>query len=359
MSSDLIVKAGSAKQKVQSWCHTRGELVEVEFNWSIENFSLKPESSIKSTEFPDEANLKNKWYLQIWPRGFHKALTGLIGLCLASSSKTPITASYKLTLMNSRQKILLEHGPQDVEFSSSLGFDHLVGGEKLISRQDLFKPENNFFPDDLLCFKCELRYDVKETTISVSSSPLEQAIPSSTGHLNAHFQQLLDSKSLSDITIDVQGQQFKAHKVVLAARSPVFHAMFTTDLMEKKTNIIEIRDIESSTFLELLRFIYTDQVDNLEDVASDLLAAADKYMLELLKAKCEASLSRHINLDNCGNLLTLAHLYSTPGLKKKLLDFARCHSSQVVGTVSWQEMLLSADAKLLRDISIAIMTNSA
>ena len=132
--------------------------------------------------------------------------------------------------------------------------------------------------------------------------------------------------------------------------------MFQNDLTEKQTNTLEVRDIEPEVFLEVLRFIYTDKVEKLDDMAPQLLAAADKYMLDLLKTKCEISRARNVTFENCGELLILADLHSAKDLKNILLDFVRCHSSEVAVTSNWQKLLETANPQLLRDISITVMS---
>lgn len=69
---------------------------------------------------------------------------------------------------------------------------------------------------------------------------------------------------------------FQAHKAVLAARSMVFAAMFEHAMEESKHNRVEITDVDHEVLREMLRFIYTGMASNLEDMAGDLLAAADK-----------------------------------------------------------------------------------
>ena len=57
-----------------------------------------------------------------------------------------------------------------------------------------------------------------------------------------------------DVTfrVGVEGKLVRAHKYVLASRSPVFDAMLYGDLAE--TDDIKIPDIEPSTFDALLRY---------------------------------------------------------------------------------------------------------
>ena len=91
--------------------------------------------------------------------------------------------------------------------------------------------------------------------------------------------------------------------------------MFQSNLTEDQTNTLKIDDIEPDVFKEMLRFIYTDQVENVDALAEKLLAAADKYMLDLLKTKCEAYLATNITGENCCQLLILADLHSVERLK--------------------------------------------
>jgi speckle-type POZ protein len=222
--------------------------------------------------------------------------------------------------------------------------------------QDLYKEKNKFLPDDELQILFEIEYQINET--NTDSADLLPFTSNTKGYLIAHFQQLFNTKSLADVIVDVQGQKFDVHKLILCARSPVFFAMFENDFTEKKTNTFEVEDIAPEVFLEVLRFIYTDKVEKLDEMAPQLLAAADKYMLDLLKTKCEIALARNVTLENCGQLLILAHLHCAKDLKKILLDFVRCYSSEVAVTSNWLTLLETASPQLLRDISMTLMNAS-
>lgn len=62
------------------------------------------------------------------------------------------------------------------------------------------------------------------------------------------------------------------------ARSPVFAAMFEHEMEERKQNRVAIQDVDHEVLKEMLRFIYTGKAPNLEKMADDLLAAADKVI---------------------------------------------------------------------------------
>lgn len=52
--------------------------------------------------------------------------------------------------------------------------------------------------------------------------------------------------------------------------------MFEHEMEERKQNRVAISDVDHDVLKEMLRFIYTGKAPNLEKMADDLLAAADK-----------------------------------------------------------------------------------
>jgi speckle-type POZ protein len=58
--------------------------------------------------------------------------------------------------------------------------------------------------------------------------------------LSQDFSMLFENKTFLDVILSVSGRELHAHKAILAARSPVFAAMFTHDMKEKRNNYMEI-----------------------------------------------------------------------------------------------------------------------
>ena len=55
--------------------------------------------------------------------------------------------------------------------------------------------------------------------------------------------------------------------------------MFEHEMEERKRNRVDITDVDHEVLREMLRFIYTDRAPNLDKMADDLLAAADKVFI--------------------------------------------------------------------------------
>ena len=96
---------------------------------------------------------------------------------------------------------------------------------------------------------------------------------------------LLETGNFSDMALQKNNIKIPVHKAILAARSPVFAAMFQHDLEENKQGFVSITDLDIDVLREMLRFIYTGKVTKLETMADSLLAAADKVSSQCIFSK--------------------------------------------------------------------------
>lgn len=109
---------------------------------------------------------------------------------------------------------------------------------------------SDYLKDD--CLKINCTVGVVVSAIDCSRFHSIQVPESDIG---AHFGMLLDNAENSDITFDVAGEKFPAHKLVLAARSPIFRSKFFDELEEDKQEII-ISDLEPKVFKVSIFLIY-------------------------------------------------------------------------------------------------------
>lgn len=66
--------------------------------------------------------------------------------------------------------------------------------------------------------------------------------------IGQHFGQLLESGKGVDVNFEIDGETFSAHKLVLAARSPVFRAQLYGPMKDHNTQCIKIEDMEPAVF---------------------------------------------------------------------------------------------------------------
>lgn len=72
--------------------------------------------------------------------------------------------------------------------------------------------------------------------------------------IGAHFGMLLENMEASDVIFNVAGEMFHAHKLVLAARSPVFHTQFLYRQDGDEQEIV-VNDMEPEVFKVSISFI--------------------------------------------------------------------------------------------------------
>ncbi|XP_039841251.1 BTB/POZ and MATH domain-containing protein 2-like [Panicum virgatum] len=112
----------------------------------------------------------------------------------------------------------------------------------------------------------------------------------------------------ADVTFAVGTSRFDAHRLVLAARSPVFRAKFFGSSRDSRQRWFRVHDVGAPVFGAMLRFIYTDELPPeaaAPATAHDLLVAADLYDLERLRLMCERTLWESVLADGVSAALSV------------------------------------------------------
>ena len=121
---------------------------------------------------------------------------------------------------------------------------------------------------------------------------------------------LLNNSLMSDVSFvvrNVSGEEesLAAHKFVLAVSSPVFYAMFYGELAESKNKIV-LPDCDCESFLEFLRFLYSDKVDLTGGSVMQVSYLAKKYIVPELETECTNFLKENLSPENVFDILPLA-----------------------------------------------------
>lgn len=90
-----------------------------------------------------------------------------------------------------------------------------------------------------------------------------------------------------------------AHRLVLAAASPYFTAMFTGNLKESTTSIVEFKDVNPEALLSMVRYCYSGALELSEETVESQLAVACILQLEEAAEACCNFLSKHLHPSNC------------------------------------------------------------
>ncbi|XP_018334886.1 protein tramtrack, beta isoform [Agrilus planipennis] len=103
------------------------------------------------------------------------------------------------------------------------------------------------------------------------------------------FDQLLHDESFVDVTLAVEGQLLRAHKMVLSACSPYFQALFVNH--PDKHPIVILKDVPYNDMRSLLDFMYRGEVSVDQDRLTAFLRVAEslriKGLTEVNEEKCD------------------------------------------------------------------------
>jgi len=329
----------------ENWCFTQVKVVKFSYMWTISNFSYTREDLgevLKSSTFSAKDD-KMKWCLRVNPKGLDEDSKDYLSLylLLVSCNKSEVRAKFKFSILNSKKE-------ETKAMESQRAYRFVQGKDwgfkKFIRRDFLMDEANGLLPNDKLTFFCEVSVVCDSVNISGQGSAV--SFPVSENRLGTDLGNLFMSGALSDVIVSCNGKEFNCHKVVLAARSSVFRAMFEHNMEEKKNSAVKVEDVEGDAMEKLLHFIYTSKLDFLDSISFELaarvLAAADKYELPRLKVACEECLSTRLTVENACEVLVLADLHNTIQLKLHVFKFINDRRVEdVMATDGWQQLLAS------------------
>ncbi|GFS73576.1 speckle-type POZ protein B [Trichonephila clavipes] len=158
--------------------------------------------------------------------------------------------------------------------------------------------------------------------------------------LKEGMEQLYNEGTLTDVKLCTSTGTFHTHKAILSARSPVFRAMFTTDMLENIQERVDLPDVEADTVRRMLLYVYSNKLEGLRwDSSLKLYSAADKYEILTLKRKCSSFLKQNLSPSNVCDVLILADMHYDGDLKKAAQDYVFENEVNVFSSHEWADCM--------------------
>ncbi|CAH8563803.1 unnamed protein product [Schistosoma turkestanicum] len=145
------------------------------------------------------------------------------------------------------------------------------------------------------------------------------------------------NKELCDVVLLVDGREIYTHRVVLAACSAYFRAMFTGELAESRQTEVTLYDLDGDAVETLIDFCYTSQITVEECNVQNLLPAACLLQLTEIQDVCCEFLKRQLDPSNCLGIRAFADTHACRGLLRVADQFTRLNFLEVVAS---EEFLL-------------------
>ncbi|GFR16762.1 TD and POZ domain-containing protein 1 [Trichonephila clavata] len=211
---------------------------------------------------------------------------------------------------------------------------------KLLRRKDLY------LKDDQLSLCCEtafttgIAFEGIERTISGNFNKRDEdnkILQKNILSLKDDVKSLYNDPALSDTRLCTETKSYPAHIAILCARSPVFKAMFSSDMKESIRRKVDILDLNDDTVQRMLLYMYTDTLENLQwESALSLYKAADKYNIVSLRNQCVSFIERHLSPINVCEALELADRHQDEDFKNILQNYIVNNQGEVLDLKEWK-----------------------
>lgn len=170
---------------------------------------------------------------------------------------------------------------------------------------------------------------VADKMAALTINPVEQPRMYQQTLLQDGLCDLLENDKFVDCVLKVQDKEFPCHRLVLAASSPFFKAMFLSELEESKKREIVLRDVEPGTMGLILRYLYTSDINLTEQNVQDIFMVANMYQIPSIFSVCLTYFQEKLVLGNCLAIYRLGLLLDCPKLALAAQEFI-CERYQVV-----------------------------
>merc|ERR1719342_719066 len=117
-----------------------------------------------------------------------------------------------------------------------------------------------------------------------------------TDHLREMLHDMMSSNELTDVTlVSEDKKQFKVHKVVLSASSPVFKSIISDNILSSP--IIYLKGIQSMEIESILQFLYLGEATLYRERMNELLTVAKSLEIKEISIESEIPENEQLNDD--------------------------------------------------------------
>ncbi|XP_058801018.1 protein roadkill-like [Phymastichus coffea] len=348
--------------------------------WKVKQFTAYFEGNRNDLNSPElltvYANNVLHWRLRLSKNYDREGYRSYMAVYLDYLDEFPMTASVIFAILSSRRERVFQRVTK-AKFDKNL---HFCGIIDFVQQNLITDGSMNLLMNDSLIITCEIRFqdsmlcakfsrlglgekstsqdgvgapnrNIKSTAIT-SASHATVNLNAELKALSDDMEKLLESEIYSDVSFIIGEKKIRAHKNILTTRSQVFEQLFANhETAEKKRSLVGVKDVRYEAMREMLRFIYTGKVNDLDKMPVELLKAAEKYALPGLKAIVEKTLAQKIKFENALEYLNLAKTYNASVLNARAMDCVINRLGDYVNTPEFRDLSVEIKDDLLSAVS--------
>ncbi|XP_061181619.1 kelch-like protein 21 [Saccostrea echinata] len=141
---------------------------------------------------------------------------------------------------------------------------------------------------------------------------------------------LRQEQVFTDATLCVQHEEIYCHRIILAASSPYFRAMFSHNLREGRDYRVSFQEVSPWTMKRLIEYVYTGNLEITTENAQELLSAGSLFEFPAIVSACCDFLKQQLHVSNCLGIEEFAMIHSCKKLQDDAHKYALENFSSVV-----------------------------
>uniref|UniRef100_A0A0N5BM38 Speckle-type POZ protein (inferred by orthology to a human protein) n=1 Tax=Strongyloides papillosus TaxID=174720 RepID=A0A0N5BM38_STREA len=347
----------SSDVSVDASCDIETKVNKFNIICSIQNFSQRSEKTgekFESNTCVVGSKERSEWCLWIYPNGDSEESKDyvLVFLMLKNPDKARAKCSFSILNIKEEGENVTTVTKSD-EFVKESGW----GYDKFVKKDFLLNEANGLLSNDKLKILCEVEIiEVKSENNDNRETSINVTIPES--KLSSDYSNLFDSTLFTDCIIRVGDTEIKVHRGILATRSPIFHKIFNSTPENSQTNVVQIEDFSVGAVREMLRYIYKDEVTNIQNMADEMYKISNKYELHRLEAISEQSMCNSLSIENVCERFSLSETYPNEKLKDLCQEFILKNIECIIRTNEWKKHVLVRplllESLLLKSLNISL-----
>ena len=159
---------------------------------------------------------------------------------------------------------------------------------------------------------------------------------------------------LCDITLVVQGKEIRAHRLVLAASSHYFRSMFAGDMLESRSELVELKDVDADAVELLVEFAYSSRLEITVANVQSLMVASSLFDFPAVFESTSKFLVSQLHPSNCIGIRHFAKTYGSESLVKAASQYFRNHFIDAVKNEEFYALSADVLAELIESDDVNV-----
>jgi hypothetical protein len=198
--------------------------------------------------------------------------------------------------------------------------------------------------DDIISAVCPVKPPIRAasalTALPLAAQPIKK--PPASQSIKMHT--MLTEPCFQDVRFRFPDstETLSCHRCVLALWSPVFKAMFHSEMSETSSGEIFLEDVEPGALKELLVRLYTGSFSEAKvfsELGAEILQIACRYSIAEVIKECEDQLGKHLSRDNVLSIITASEASGSKCLKDCCLKFIAKNCVDVLHSVNFSKLV--------------------